>query len=1520
MKKTKGSPLFYLRPDPLRWSIAAALMLQPILALGNGIAPVAGTGGAAIVGEQNGVPVIAIVAPNGHGLSHNQFSDYNVPVQGLVLNNALAPGTSQLAGQLAANPQLNGQAASTILNEVVGQLPSNVLGTQEIFGQAADYVLANPNGIHVQGVGFINTPRAVFLVGTPEIQDGRLTGLNTFDAPGDLRITGAGLSTAAAVDLIAPRIDSHGQLDVGPALNAIAGRNRVAADSLAVVETRQAPGEAPGIDLNALGAMRAGRIRLVSTREGAGIRLAGPQVKGSAGITVDSAGDLIIGRDGDAGRTVISATQGDLALKARQDISITSSRMAARTIRAHAGRDLTLDAATREKLEQQRDAWDKKAWFITTETYSQTSKTTRTRLEGNTLTAAQTAELSAGRDVRLRATDVHADQALKIKGGRDVTVEAGLERTTRHREIHHRKHLWRGDEHERSMEETAIPSSLTAATLSIEAGGKAVIRGSDLATTGDLSIRGQSIEIDAQGQERTSNRDDYRGDLVDGAFSGNRGAREESGTRNRGSNVTASGKVVMVSDNVLIRGSKVDGTQGTVTVGEKDAVIIQSAANVKRVSERRNNTQLGGVLGTKTTHTLVSETPVGSALLTEGDHKITGATLVRIEGSTVTAKGHNQIEAKDKVEVVAGKMTVHEKTTTSTGAFTADAGETRPAEGDNGGSMQYYGKVGYQRENTRRETTRTELQPSVVTAATQRLAAQAVEVVSSEVKSTGGDLDVKAQTLSVISEQDHIQEHTETSKTQGGIKVAGGLERVGSASTGSHEKEIEKTERTQIARATLKSKGDINLKVPGSIYYEGALVEAEGKVNENTTNIRREEVMEVVDTQKTSTKWQGEAGLSVETKDLTGAIRKAIEGKEQARFQQQGVEDAMAPPSLGIDVAGSYVNRSQGERIERPRVTEIHGAQVDTKVEGSLYDKGTRYKASNGQASINAGSHEAPAAHETRVKTDNHTSVDASVRVDTVTGSDVNVSGRANGASQRTLEESATAVPMNLFGKKGVAVQLGTDGRYEGANIDAGDGAFETRVGGDLRLLQAENRQHKEHTATQGYGLVKVGTGPTGKNALLMTALERNTLATTDTQGVGGSIKTAAGSVQAEGNAELQGVSINNGNKATETFNVKAGGTAEMTSTVDTHNAEGQQLGGALQLGVSANPAADAQRKGGAIGGHVDIGRVSEQSQSRKGAALDITDLTMTADAHDATAVRLEGTQLAGESLRLETPNGGISIEAARSVEDKDNLRIAAGAGVNASRGLNKDDDASALYARAKVEVDRADNTTYKNADIRLKTLAVDSAMDTRLDGAAVTANTVTGTVGGDLLVSSVQDQVNSTQVKVDARFGKEKNPQGLLNGLTAITGPLAGKVKEKVGKQVQAVDATITPTLLLDVVNEQRNQVAKVTTLSGREGINLDVAGDTHLTGATLRSGQGKVELGGSDVQLTNLSGRDYRADVSINASTGPAELLSNVVSELTARRGEQAKADEHGNLGVIRTGGHDRQQTIAAGVEERR
>ena len=76
-----------------------------------------------IVGTSNGVPVVNIAPPSAGGVSNNKFTQFNVGPSGVVLNNNGGASQTQLAGQVAGNPMLGNQRATTILNQVTAPNP-----------------------------------------------------------------------------------------------------------------------------------------------------------------------------------------------------------------------------------------------------------------------------------------------------------------------------------------------------------------------------------------------------------------------------------------------------------------------------------------------------------------------------------------------------------------------------------------------------------------------------------------------------------------------------------------------------------------------------------------------------------------------------------------------------------------------------------------------------------------------------------------------------------------------------------------------------------------------------------------------------------------------------------------------------------------------------------------------------------------------------------------------------------------------------------------------------------------------------------------------------------------------------------------------------------------------------------------------------------------------------------------------------------------------------------------------------
>lgn len=245
-----------------------------------------------VLNAGNGVPLVNIQAPSPAGVSHNTYSQFDVSQQGAILNNARTDTQTQLGGYVHGNPNLANGAAHVILNEVNSSDPSLLHGYVEVAGSRAQIVIANPSGISCDGCGIINASRVTLTTGTPVVNGGSLEGYRV--QRGTVSISGDGLDASRAdhTDIIARAV----QVNAGiwaKELKVTAGANEVSADN-SQAKPIEGDGPAPrfGIDVSALGGMYAGKITLVGTEAGVGVRNAG-QIGASAGeVTVTADGIL----------------------------------------------------------------------------------------------------------------------------------------------------------------------------------------------------------------------------------------------------------------------------------------------------------------------------------------------------------------------------------------------------------------------------------------------------------------------------------------------------------------------------------------------------------------------------------------------------------------------------------------------------------------------------------------------------------------------------------------------------------------------------------------------------------------------------------------------------------------------------------------------------------------------------------------------------------------------------------------------------------------------------------------------------------------------------------------------------------------------------------------------------------------------------------------------------------------------------------------------------------------------------
>lgn len=244
-----------------------------------------------ILKTNTGAPLVNIQTPNGRGLSHNRYTQFDVDNKGAVLNN-----------DRNNNPFLVKGSAQLILNEVRGTA-SKLNGIVTVGGQKADVIIANPNGITVNGGGFKNVGRGILTTGAPQIgKDGALTGFDV--RQGTLTVGAAGWNDKGGADyteILARAVALQGKLQ-GKNLAVSTGPQKVDYAS-GEISAGTAAGTKPTIALDtaALGGMYADSITLIANEKGVGVKNAG---------TLEAAKQLIVtssGRIENSGRIATTA-------------------------------------------------------------------------------------------------------------------------------------------------------------------------------------------------------------------------------------------------------------------------------------------------------------------------------------------------------------------------------------------------------------------------------------------------------------------------------------------------------------------------------------------------------------------------------------------------------------------------------------------------------------------------------------------------------------------------------------------------------------------------------------------------------------------------------------------------------------------------------------------------------------------------------------------------------------------------------------------------------------------------------------------------------------------------------------------------------------------------------------------------------------------------------------------------------------------------------------------------------------
>ena len=285
--------------------------------------------GARATKTASGIDQLDITAPNKNGTSYNSLKELQVSEQGLILNNNKdIVVNTKTAGYVTRNRNLdNSIAASLIITEVTGKNKTNINGTVEVAGKRADLVMANRNGIYVNGGNFLNTDRVTLTTGSLEMKNGDLVAINV--TQGQIGIGGKGIDALNLTDLelLGKTIDVSGVIKASKETRLLVSAGGQTYEyKTKEVKSKGESYKGIAIDGKAGGSMYAGKIDIISNDKGAGVNTKGDLV---------SVDDIVLTANGDITTAKVDSGK-DLKYETTQKVKMNGKTTVAKKVKVKA--------------------------------------------------------------------------------------------------------------------------------------------------------------------------------------------------------------------------------------------------------------------------------------------------------------------------------------------------------------------------------------------------------------------------------------------------------------------------------------------------------------------------------------------------------------------------------------------------------------------------------------------------------------------------------------------------------------------------------------------------------------------------------------------------------------------------------------------------------------------------------------------------------------------------------------------------------------------------------------------------------------------------------------------------------------------------------------------------------------------------------------------------------------------------------------------------------------------------------
>lgn len=1298
------------------------------------------------VGRQGAVEVINIAQPTAAGLSHNQYQKFNVDKAGAVLNNAQSGGRSELAGQLNANPNLRQSSASVILNEVVSRNPSTIAGQQEIFGQRADYVLANPNGISVQGGGFINTAKASLVVGKPTVQNGALSG---FDVSGSnvLNTQGKLNSTLEQLDLVAPVVNIEGAVEGVREVNVIGGKNKLERNSDGQLKINVQKATGTVLDGKVVGSIYSDRIRIHSTDERATLTVSGADLK--AQDSVISAANAQF-----SGKVETKIQNSDRNYKADKNVKvqeyrseksegvqrtkINSDRLVIDTAnnlnfsatdihtkqalisggQTHLGGQMTTDSVVSTNNKS------KGAWYRNDSNTSSTQTFHRTNIVADDLTLIANKGRLSGEAAKIDVKNalLFAENGVDLKG-KNQRNQKNLESNYRNETAK----LKTGRNYANVDEEAFVASELNVAE-NLRIGGRGDVQLTAVTgnINGNMLVESSDKVIFGSQSSRVIKDIDDNEKYWGGIGGSNSGKALTNELVQHGSDIQIKNLAYVAANNgVQISGSRVLAGEGYVSSNQgKLAIDSVNAQSSAQVASRK-----GTIFNiTKSRNEAFSSvtTVQGSTLKSDANLHLLSNDQIDVIGSKVVASGVLNVAAKQIN--VAGTQSSSES-----GSSSYQFGFSKKVEKDKS-KMNIEGLVnevidtwldgrmiesplklfwdhrvhrkalsvtlGSQKESEKVNEishTASQLLGSGVAVNTEKLSLK-----GSQMAATNGNVVVNAQSIQTSAQKNSKQ----TDRKEQSIGLTAGIDISNKGIKnyltlgGQSAKAMTKTETAQ--RSEISATENVELNAKRIIHQGSSLVAQKGDVVENAENIRHE----AAQTQNIENKQNVNVGITASVH----VDKKLHHTYGIEVIAQGGRENSLANENTLTTVQGGRNILVSGEQItdvgtQYQAVNNVQLTSNDHRIQSALSSKHTDKMSAGSKLGIAA-----------ETNGDNSGSFSLKVNV---------------GANYQQAQSVATSVQQaNVQGKN---VLISTENLNGSANIAAEETAH----------LNAQNSlnftQSTETSRKNGGGFnADLAVGGITKGTAVIPSVDISLSANGEKgQSQSAVTNTISGKkviVQSGGKNHLQGTNIN-----AEIAEIS--GQSVHVAAAENYNSLNS---GSAGVSVGIGKGVSSVKADGKFSVNV------EKETVYTATTINANTLAV----NSLNGIRFDGVQATGDNVSLDSGNGNLSLNALKNHKQK--------TGVAASLALNgdvKDKQWNAKGGSASLDVNIVRNDTHTTSTMNANNLNLNVNGNAWFNGSVIYANQVNGTVTGNVVSTAATDKINETAVSLSASGSGKYTP-----------------------------------------------------------------------------------------------------------------------------------------------------------------